>query len=282
MSKGWKSGGAIETGLIQSSGILTMKSSTGVSLQGPLTTATTESGSGIAELDIATSDASDAWLYAYNSNNPNFGLKIGVDGATGNVVISQEDNLPLGIWANGSEWLRINPTGENQILGGAGYAVLAMTNDGVGNTVGVDGLLVEYDSGGGFNLSNLEGGVVNLNTGSSSLGIDDLNSYIALTTGLVRVIGGDLTIETAGKGLKIAEGANAKMGVATLVAGTVTVNTTAISAGSRVFLSRNGGSGTWGNLDADPANFVAGTSFQIDSDNAADTSDVAWMIVDPA
>jgi hypothetical protein len=82
--------------------------------------------------------------------------------------------------------------------------------------------------------------------------------------------------------LKIAEGSNAKMGTATLVAGTVTVNTTAIATTSRVILSRNGGAGVWGNLDADPANFVAGTSFQIDSDNVLDTSTIVWIIVDPA
>src|SRR5262249_36948762 len=47
----------------------------------------------------------------------------------------------------------------------------------------------------------------------------------------------DLDIATIGRGLQVAEGANAKMGTATLAAGTVVVSTTAVTANSRIFLT---------------------------------------------
>lgn len=89
---------------------------------------------------------------------------------------------------------------------------------------------------------------------------------------------GNLRVTAAGKGLTITEGSNAKMGTATLVAGTVTVNTTAITANSRVYLTIQSASGSIGVQYL--ANVVAGTSFDIVSTNPADTSTVAWLIVE--
>jgi imidazolonepropionase-like amidohydrolase len=89
----------------------------------------------------------------------------------------------------------------------------------------------------------------------------------------------DLRIATVGRGLQVAEGANAKAGVATLVAGTVTVNTTAVTANSRIQLTGQADGGTPGFQRVSAR--VAGTSFTITSSNAADTSQVAWLIVEP-
>jgi hypothetical protein len=89
----------------------------------------------------------------------------------------------------------------------------------------------------------------------------------------------DLRIATVGRGLQVAEGANAKAGVATLVAGTVTVNTTAVTANSRIQLTGQVDGGTPGFQRVSAR--VAGTSFTITSSNAADTSQVAWLIVEP-
>lgn len=92
---------------------------------------------------------------------------------------------------------------------------------------------------------------------------------------------GDIYVETAGRGLFIKEGANAKMGVATLVGGTVTVNTTAVTATSRILVTRQNRAGTvTGAVDVTAR--TAATSFTLTSENAADTSDVAWLIVEPA
>lgn len=82
-------------------------------------------------------------------------------------------------------------------------------------------------------------------------------------------------------GLKVKEGANARMGVATLVAGTVVVATTAVAANSRIFLTAQ----TLGTVTAPSSLTVSartpGTSFTILASQATDTSVVGWQIVEP-
>jgi hypothetical protein len=90
----------------------------------------------------------------------------------------------------------------------------------------------------------------------------------------------DLRIATIGRGLEVAEGSNAKMGLSTLVAGTVTVSTTAVAANSRIFLTAQSTGGTPGALRVSAR--TAGTSFTITSTSGTDTSTVAWQIVGPA
>lgn len=95
------------------------------------------------------------------------------------------------------------------------------------------------------------------------------------------VLSGDFKINTAGKGLFIKEGSNAKMGTATLNGVTaVTISTTAVTANSRIMLTTQASGGTVGAPYVDTRS--AGTSFNIKSTGAADTSTVAWMIVEPA
>lgn len=90
----------------------------------------------------------------------------------------------------------------------------------------------------------------------------------------------DFAINVAGKGLKVKEGTNAKMGTATLVAGAATVNTSAVSATSRIFLTVQTAGGTQGFLRISAR--TAGVSFTISSTSATETSTVAWLIVEPA
>lgn len=92
-------------------------------------------------------------------------------------------------------------------------------------------------------------------------------------------VNGDVALETAGNGHYIKEGTDATMGVATLVAGTVTVSTNKVTASSRIFLSGQNSSGVHGELTVSAR--TAGTSFTITSLNAADTRDIAWLIVEP-
>lgn len=92
----------------------------------------------------------------------------------------------------------------------------------------------------------------------------------------------DFAIKTAGKGLRVKEGSNAKMGTATLVAGTVTVATTAVTANSRIFLTvQSLGTVAVATPIAVTA-VTAATSFVITSASITDTSVVAWMLVEPA
>ncbi len=92
----------------------------------------------------------------------------------------------------------------------------------------------------------------------------------------------NLVLSTVGFGFKVKEGTNATMGVATLVAGTVTVSTTKVTANSRIQLTPN----SLGTVTRPKAVGVsartAGTSFTIMSDDATDTSTVAWIIVEPS
>jgi len=70
-----------------------------------------------------------------------------------------------------------------------------------------------------------------------------------------------------------------KVGTATLVSGTVTVNTTKVTSSSIILLSRNSPIGTLGNLSAPSASIVSGTSFVINSSSASDNSTVYWHII---
>lgn len=93
-------------------------------------------------------------------------------------------------------------------------------------------------------------------------------------TNLRRITDAIATINT-----QIAAGLPKARGLATLVAGTVTVSTASVATGDLVFLTRQTGGGTFGELSAE--NIVDATSFDINSDNPLDTSDVAWMVVSP-
>lgn len=85
---------------------------------------------------------------------------------------------------------------------------------------------------------------------------------------------------TAGGGLAIAEGTNARSGTAVLVGGSKVVANTSITTNSRIHLTSNADGGTPGWLRVSTR--TAGTSFTIQSSSASDTSTVAWMIVEPA
>jgi hypothetical protein len=90
---------------------------------------------------------------------------------------------------------------------------------------------------------------------------------------------GLVTLHTVGSGLRIKEGTNASMGVATLAAGTVTVNNTRVTANSRIFLTVHTPGGTQGFLSH---SISAATSFTINSTSVTETSTVNWLIIEPA
>lgn len=98
----------------------------------------------------------------------------------------------------------------------------------------------------------------------------------------LRITGaGDIKLIKAGSGLFVPEsGGGATMGTATLVGGTVTINTTKVTANSRIYVTVNGGT-----LTNVGSNYIsartAGTSFTITSTNILDVSQVAWIIIEP-
>lgn len=103
------------------------------------------------------------------------------------------------------------------------------------------------------------------------------------STGDTKVVQGQLSVETAGKGLSVKEGTNAKIGVTGAFPGgganTVTVSTTAVTANSIIFISAVSGATT-----IDPKIWVstitAGTSFVISSGDNSFVGTVGWMIVE--
>lgn len=77
----------------------------------------------------------------------------------------------------------------------------------------------------------------------------------------------------------ISTGGAAIAGNATMVGGTITVNTTAIKANGIVVITRKTSGGTIGT--AITYTIVAGTSFTINSDSVLDTSTFSWFILTP-
>lgn len=96
---------------------------------------------------------------------------------------------------------------------------------------------------------------------------------------IMEFVGCDLDIGTAGHGLRVKEGPNARMGTVALQAGVASVATTAVTAASRVYLTSQADGGTPGFLRVSAR--TARRSFTITSSAGADTSTVAWLIVEP-
>lgn len=161
----------------------------------------------------------------------------------------------------------------------AGGAISTNNGGGAINTAGVG--LVE------FGVAATRTSLVGSATAARTVTMPDATTTlaglaVAQTFSANQTINGNLTLNTAGNGLSIREGSNAKMGTATLAAGTVTVNTTQVTANSRVFLTVQ----SLGTVAVPTPIAVtartAGTSFTITSSDVTDTSVVAWMIVEPA
>jgi len=80
--------------------------------------------------------------------------------------------------------------------------------------------------------------------------------------------------------ITVSTGPNPIAGTATLVAGTVTVNTNKVATNSIIFLTKNTSSGSFGSeLTASSADIVNGVSFVIKSNSLLETSTVNWFII---
>jgi len=88
-----------------------------------------------------------------------------------------------------------------------------------------------------------------------------------------------LNLGTAGGGVAIKEGANARQGVSTLVGGTVDVANTSVTANTRVDTFRQEAGGTLGHLSIAKN---AGVGFTINSSSATETSNVGWVLFEPS
>jgi hypothetical protein len=127
------------------------------------------------------------------------------------------------------------------------------------------------------------------NADLDTLGITATNAGANATAALAAaqaalpLAGGTLTGDLAfalGHGLLIREGVNATMGRAVLVAGTVTVSNTLASDTMEVFLTHRIVTTAAHTGALSVGTVVAGTSFVINSTNAADDATVSFLIVD--
>lgn len=108
-------------------------------------------------------------------------------------------------------------------------------------------------------------------------------NYITSTTNISAVtanLSGDLKLLTAGKKIFLTTGTNACAGTATLVAGAVTVSTTAVTASSLIFLEVQSLAGVSLPTAVAITARTAGVSFTITSASALDTSSIAWVIIE--
>jgi hypothetical protein len=78
----------------------------------------------------------------------------------------------------------------------------------------------------------------------------------------------------------VPSGSNQRMGTATLVAGTATVNNSLVTDDSVILLTDQDGGGTEGFLVVSAR--TAGTSFTITSSSNTHTGKVGWLILEPA
>lgn len=109
-------------------------------------------------------------------------------------------------------------------------------------------------------------------------GVSSTNPAMALRVdaGGAQLVNGNLTLGTAGNKLNIATGSNASVGTsAAMTAGTITINTTAVTSSSIILLTPNGA----GSGQISVGTITDGTSFVINSSDGSDTRTVNWIII---
>lgn len=102
---------------------------------------------------------------------------------------------------------------------------------------------------------------------------------ITSTAGNVTATNGSLLLGTAGNGLQIKEGSNARMGTSTLSGGTIAISNTSAVTGDRIFITRvSGTAAEFGHLSY---TISTGVSFTVNSTDAQDDSVINWLIIKP-
>ncbi len=189
--------------------------------------------------------------------------------------------------ANGNQIIKFNPTAS--AIGG-----IAITNNISGSTV----TLANGNTGNSaFVIQGAGSGLMVIQPGSNStnafrfrssggtnthMSYDSSNGRFGFGSGTAPVdvisVTGNVNLLSAGNKLLIATGSNASVGTGTLVGGTVTISTTAVTANSLIFLQDTASSITnVGTLTVSSKS--AGTSFTVTSTLALDTSTFNWLII---
>lgn len=157
----------------------------------------------------------------------------------------------------------------NQLAGGSGLNVIS--------AAAADILLSARQNGDAFTRIRIG------SDGAISFGPGTVTRDVTLSrtaANQLSVATADLRVATAGRGLMVAEGTNAKSGAIALIAGTITVANTSVTATSRIQVTSQADGGTPGFLRVNAR--TPGTSFTITSSSVTDTSTVAWFLVEVA
>lgn len=172
-------------------------------------------------------------------------------------------------------------------------AIAFFTNGGSGsnNDTGDERMKINHDGNVGIGTTGslaklaVNGGVHvggDSDPGDNNLLVDGTTTStgaLTVTLGNATVTNGSLLLGTAGNGLQIKEGSNARMGTSTLSGGTITVANTSAVTGDRIFIQRvSGTSAEFGHLSY---SINTGVEFTITSTDAQDDSVVNWLIIKP-
>lgn len=205
---------------------------------------------------------------------------------------------------NASKSVRSLYLGTSVVFTASSFSINASTSDGSDNKlITISGGGASGAGRGGFlefrgNEAASSAGLARINSGDVSgarvlIQCDSSNGSIDLSTGGFgsikysidssgNIIGdssnaGDIQINRLGKGLKLKEGSNARLGQATLVGGTVTVSNTSVTSSTRIFTTRATTGGTAGHLSY---TISAGVSFTINSSSGTDTSVINYLLIE--
>lgn len=200
------------------------------------------------------------------------------------VVAASAPPITQNMQVNGTFWLSELPLGNGNLYVLAGFVNGApqwnLIAGGSGSIVDVDGTTNQV------NVSNVGGvATVSLPTALVAPGSVTATTSLTATLGNITATNGNLVLTAAGNkvvhtsmGTTSAAGANSA-GTVALVAGTVVVSTTAVTANSQIHLTCQ----ALGTVTAPSALAVtaksAGTSFTILASQNTDTSTIFWEIV---
>jgi hypothetical protein len=221
---------------------------------------------------------------ATSTSSTTYGISIGY-----NAVSASNECAIGGYNTNGVTQGRVDTVllgrGGASIPSAGAAAVKVMTQRATGTNIDVSAGTLTI--AGSQSTGTAAGGAVFIATAPTGASGSGLNAHVnrlqVSAAGDVSVLTGQLTIDTAGKGLTVKAGTNAKIGVTGAFPGggtnTVTVSTTAVTANSIIFISAVSGATT-----IDPKVWVstitAGTSFVISSGDNSFTGTIGWMIVE--
>lgn len=182
---------------------------------------------------------------------------------TGGISTQDKIYVPT-LYVTGTGWI-----GSNQAIRliedtGAGLINLFNTTDSIvgeiRNQIG-QGIVINVSEAGSVFVIEINGTTDRFTFSETALSLDTA----------------DLILKTAGKGVQIKEGTNARMGQATLSGGTVTVSNTSVTTSTRIFLTRSSTSTGYGHLRT---SITASTSFTITSTDGTDDGTVDWLLVE--